>query len=348
MCHERCALDRLFRLLRLLLLGICAAVFYKFLFRPLLPVAAAFLLSGLLCGPTKKMSRRVHLPPGLCALTLLAAMTALTLAAGLLLWRFLYAQLTALSELLPGILHQLQERYLSLHHYLNQWFPGISFSVSDGGQELLASLPQLGAQGLLGSLSRAAATLPDGLLTVVFVPAAAVMMVCSREQMATFFRRQLPEGAAEIISGLYVRLRDMLRGWLKAQALLALATSVLLLAGFLLLKVQSPWLLAPVIALLDALPVLGAGLALLPWAVLELMLGNSGRAAGLALLYCLLLALRNALEPHLLGREVGLPPLVSLLSFFLGWKLLGLWGMVLGPAAALVLAKWREWGYNQN
>ena len=81
-------------------------------------------------------------------------------------------------------------------------------------------------------------------------------------------------------------------------------------------------------------------------ALAELLLGQYGRAAGLALLYAASAVLRNALEPHVVGRQIGLHPFVSLVSFYLGWRLAGIWGMLLFPIAALILVKLQEWGYS--
>ena len=121
----------------------------------------------------------------------------------------------------------------------------------------------------------------------------------------------------------------------------------ILVAGLFLLRVQGAALLATLIALLDALPVLGAGLALVPWALVELILGNYGRGLGLAAIYTVTLTVRNALEPQVVGKQIGLHPLVALISFFVGWRLAGLMGMLLGPILTLILVKLQEWGYSK-
>ena len=100
-------------------------------------------------------------------------------------------------------------------------------------------------------------------------------------------------------------------------------------------------------SLLDTLPILGAGLFLLPWALVELLLGSTGRAAGLALLYAAAVAVRNLLEPHVLGRQIGLHPFVSLVSVYYGWRLAGFAGMLLAPCGVLILVKLQEWGYSK-
>lgn len=95
-------------------------------------------------------------------------------------------------------------------------------------------------------------------------------------------------------------------------------------------------LLGALIAVVDALPVLGSGTVLLPWAAVSLLRGSGGLALGLTVTYAAAAFARSALEPRLLGRQIGLPPLLTLLSLYAGYRLFGLAGMILLPLAVLL------------
>ena len=347
MYHQNPAIDRLLRLTHLLLLGTAVFAFYKVLFRPLLPLGIAFLLSCLLAGPSETLHQKSRLPKGLCALGVLAALTAALCLSGWLLGRLAMAQLRQLGALLPGMLASLQESLAALQHRLNRWFPGQKVLSEPADWLDAISLPQLGLEGLAGSLGWAASSLPDLLLTAVFLLAATVLLVCWRKQTLSFVRRQLPPRLLEALLRLWDYLKDALLGWMKAQGILMAVTFGILLAGCFFLRVQGAFLVSALIALMDALPVLGAGLALIPWALIELILGNYGRGLGIAGLYAVTLTARNALEPQVVGKQIGLHPLISLIAFFLGWRLAGLPGMLLGPILALILVKLQEWGYSR-
>jgi predicted PurR-regulated permease PerM len=115
--------------------------------------------------------------------------------------------------------------------------------------------------------------------------------------------------------------------------------AVILAVCFWLLKIPHGLLWAVVIALVDALPVLGCGVVLLPWSLILLLQGHRLRCVGLLGTYALVFLSRNVLEPKLLGKELGLDPLVTLLSIYAGYRLLGLPGMLLAPLLAVVLTK---------
>lgn len=110
-----------------------------------------------------------------------------------------------------------------------------------------------------------------------------------------------------------------------------------LFLGLLLLRERYAFLLAFLIALMDILPVLGVGTALLPWAIFRLLGGNTWGGVGLILLYAVITVVRQITEPHLVGKSIGLHPLVTLFAFFAGMKLFGFAGIFLGPIAALLI-----------
>ena len=102
--------------------------------------------------------------------------------------------------------------------------------------------------------------------------------------------------------------------------------------------------LAALVALVDALPVFGTGTVLLPWALFSLLSGDWKLAIGLAVLYGLVSAVRSLLEPRLVGQKAGLPPLAALFAMYVGFRALGLWGMILSPLAAIFLKQLHDSG----
>ena len=98
-------------------------------------------------------------------------------------------------------------------------------------------------------------------------------------------------------------------------------------------------MLASLITLVDAFPVLGVGTVLVPWSLLELIQGNRGMGLGLLGLYALIWLIRSVLEPKLLGKELGLDPLVTLVCIYAGFRLWGLSGMLLSPIIAMAITQ---------
>lgn len=133
------------------------------------------------------------------------------------------------------------------------------------------------------------------------------------------------------------KLKGTVFCWLKAQSKLMLVTFLVLTAGFLILGLDYPILFGSAIALIDALPVLGSGLILIPWSLLQFLAGNTFCGVGLLCIYGAAALIRTALEPRLLGRQMGLDPLLTLLALYAGYHFFGILGMILFPMGAMFL-----------
>ena len=112
-------------------------------------------------------------------------------------------------------------------------------------------------------------------------------------------------------------------------------TFVILLLGFVLLRIPYAVFWALGVSLVDAFPVLGTGTVLLPWSLVCLLQGDSPRAIGILGIYIAASLIRSALEPKLVGRHLGLDPLITLMALYAGYKLWGIGGMILAPMLAV-------------
>ncbi len=110
--------------------------------------------------------------------------------------------------------------------------------------------------------------------------------------------------------------------------------------GLSVLKIKNAYLWALVIALIDFLPVLGTGAVMIPWAIYCALSGNTALAAGLAVLYLVITVVRNFVEPKIVSQQIGINPLFTLFSMYLGLKLFGGAGLVIFPIILIVTIKY--------
>ena len=130
------------------------------------------------------------------------------------------------------------------------------------------------------------------------------------------------------------RVKSALGGWLKAQLKLCAVTWGIVSAGFLLLGIPGSISWAAVVAFIDAIPILGTGTVLIPWAVVCFIRQESTHAIGLLCVYGVAAVTRTVLEPKLVGRHLGLDPLATLIALYLGFHFWGIPGLLLTPIAA--------------
>ncbi|MFS0636386.1 sporulation integral membrane protein YtvI [Mesobacillus foraminis] len=149
--------------------------------------------------------------------------------------------------------------------------------------------------------------------------------------------RLLPNKAKKSGRTVFTDLKKALFGFVKAQATLVSITTVIILIGLLILKVDYAITIALVTGIVDVIPYLGTGAVFVPWIIFEAVAGDMSRAVGLGVLYIVVLVQRQVMEPKILSSNIGLDPLATLISLFAGFKLLGFLGLIAGPVALVII-----------
>ena len=332
-------------LLFLWLTGVC--FFFRFLLVPLLP----FLLASCFVTILEPWAERFRRAVGVTRSFAAVAVTTLTLllvfsVLGALLFR-LFTQLASLARSLPILAGDLPSLWNGILDRLDLWYTGCPAFLRAALDALARRAPAvLGTLGekALALLSSLASALPELLLFLITTVLAVFFTTLSYPDILAFLKRQLPLSWQPRCRKAALCFRTTVLGWLRSQLILAAVTFLILLLGFTLLSLDYALLLSALTALVDALPVLGAGTVLIPWALLSLLLGKHGTALTLALLYAAVTLTRSLLEPRLLAGQADLPPISALLAMYLGFRLLGIGGMLLMPFLLLLVKQLQDAG----
>lgn len=177
-------------------------------------------------------------------------------------------------------------------------------------------------------------------------PNAATVMIFSL--LGTFFiskdwyrlsamgARLLPTRAKDSSKTVFADLKKALFGFIKAQATLISITTVIILIGLLILRVDYAITIALITGIVDIIPYLGTGAVFVPWIIYELIIGEVNMAMGLGILYVVVLVQRQVMEPKILSSSIGLDPLATLIALFVGFKTIGFLGLIVGPVTLVI------------
>lgn len=314
--------------------------------RYLLPVLMPFLLGAgmaMLAEPgVHFLSRRVRLPRPLAAgigvSTVFAGVCILITA----LFALLFRELGILAGILPDMEVTARNGLEALHGWLSgmaQQAPAsirtlLCRNVNDmfsGGTALLDRFTRY-ALGLAGTMLTA---LPDSALSAGTAVLSAFLISAKLPGIRSWITGHIPRQRLETIAAALGRIKFTLLSWLTAQMKLTGITWGLLCGGFLLLRISYAPLWALAVSAVDAFPILGTGTVLLPWALVRLLQQDSPAALGLLGIYAVVALTRSMLEPKLIGQELGLDPLVTLIALYAGFRLWGISGMLLMPVLAI-------------
>ncbi|MBR1456847.1 MAG: AI-2E family transporter, partial [Oscillospiraceae bacterium] len=217
-------------------------------------------------------------------------------------------------------------------------------TAMEAAADALYGLPARLSEWVLDALGRIAQGSGGVLLFAVTAGIGTYFVSAAYPRTLAFLRAQLPEEAERRLAGLGRDLRGSFGALLRAQMILMAMTFFELLLGFVLLGVCGAAGLAALTALIDALPVFGTGIVLAPWALSCLLLGDTGRGVGLLICWAMASLVRSCAQAKLLGDQIGLDPLASLLAIYVGWRVWGVWGMLLFPVLLVTLQQLNDKG----
>ena len=169
-----------------------------------------------------------------------------------------------------------------------------------------------------------------------------LFMSLDKNDIVKFLEHQFPISWLNKIYNIKRDILSVFGSYLRAQLILVticffellIALNLFLSLG---LNVKYPLIFSIVISLIDALPILGAGAILIPWSIFSFITGDIKLGFALLILYVIVLAVRQLLEPKLISQKIGVHPLVTLVSMYSGFKLLGIIGFLIGPIVMIIL-----------
>ena len=316
--------------------------------RPLLSLFAPFLFAlaaaALLNPLVKKLQRALGWNRQVLSALLLILVFGLIGGGAALLVYAAAGQLVSLVQNWSGLLDSLQavmDRLEALFAHLLTLAPPQITQIAEGAgdrlfQWLSDAAPAVLADWGLEAGERAMA-LPSFLVALIIFIMASFLLTADYPYLRSRAVQYLDEGLLRFLSQLRSTALGAFGGYLKAEFLLSVGVFFILLAGFLLMGQPYGLLLALGLAVMDFIPIIGAGTVMVPWAFIDLFTGSLPSAAALMAVWGVIALFRRVMEPKFVGDQTGLSPLLSLVSIYVGMKLAGVAGMIFGPVALLVL-----------
>jgi len=314
----------------------------------LLPACGPFVIGALVAWaaekPVRLLTRRARLPRWassfLCVLLLF-----LLLGGGLfLLVLAVLRELNGFLRGLPSLASSLEAPLSALEARLLLFSEKLPDGIGAGLREGVVRFFESGAvigqklyEWFFSLASKLLKKLPHAMLFAFTSVIASFLSSSELPAVRAWVSHRAPPEWKARLRALLARLRATLGGWLAAQLKLMGVTFLILTAGFLLLNTEYPLLFAVLVTLVDALPVFGVGTVLIPWALLTFLRGQVRLGIELLVLYGAAVLTRQSLEPRLVGRQLGLPPLFTLMALYMGFHFLGVPGMIVFPMAAVLL-----------
>ncbi|HEY8422894.1 MAG TPA: sporulation integral membrane protein YtvI [Thermoclostridium sp.] len=305
-----------------------------------IPFIIAFILSSLIEPLVNFLEKKVRIPRKIGSVfSILLVLSILGTILGLIITR-LVKEIVNVYEQINVIFGGMQMFFEAMIEKVNNLYISLPKTISDTVDQYFAeaaSSAKAILTPLIEKITSFTLSLPQVFVFLVVTILATYFMTSDRNKINNFIDRQFPVQWLEKTRLVVNKLFFALFGWLRAQLILMTVTFSELTIAFIILNIQNGLLLALIIAIVDALPVFGVGTVLIPWGIIDLISGNYQRGVSLLLLYIIVLVVRQLIEPKIVGQQIGVHPLATLFSMYLGLQLLGIIGMIVGPVLMVII-----------
>ncbi len=311
-------------------------IILKHIFLLALPFLIAWGVAFAVRRPAHFISEKTRAPERFLRLLMSMLLIALTLSLLFFAaWKLItegWRLLTTLGE--GGKIAELAERVIDPSGALAGILPsGIAELLSGTLEAVVASV----SEAFAGFAARFVGAVPRFFLFLIVSLIAVIYFSLDLERVNGFVKSKLPDKFTAAL----VRFKNGIFGvglkYARAYIIIMMITFAICFAGLLLLGVRYALLIAVIISVLDILPIIGIGTVFIPWAVFELAIGSRSLGAGLIVLFLIAEFVRQLAEPKIIGKNLGLHPIVSLILLYGSYSLFGIVGILLIPCAVVIL-----------
>ncbi|EZH64960.1 transporter [Bacillaceae bacterium JMAK1] len=339
--------------------AIVALLVSAYLFRISYPFVIAAFIAWLFSPLLKVLKIKFKFPSTLASLT--TVLIGISVLGGIITGiTFLIIYIVQqISDQLPGWIEQgamqLQQMFnqliLPIWQEMNWFIDNLS---SEQQQTLQQGITELGNQlgSILGNFAQSIANgmtnivsgIPVFLFAFIFVILAVYFIGKDIGTMKASLQSRIPIGIQTKFVLFMEQVKTRVWGFIRAQLILMTITTIIVLIGLLVLDVEYAITLALITGLAEILPYLGTGTILIPWGIYSLVTGDIFLGISLLVLYIVVVIVRQSLEPKVLSVSMNLNTLAVLFSLFVGFQVLGVIGLFLGPALLVILTILKDIG----
>ncbi len=258
-------------------------------------------------------------------------------------------QLNQFVENLPMTINELNIAWINFLENLKTQFGHYSQDIVNEidravTQQLVGLRTDLQDLDIFGYVSAILIKIPSYLVSFLVYLIALYLFLLELPRLKTKVFNYMTEKTAEKVRFMSSRLSYVIFGFFKAQFLVSIIIFIVTFVALLFIAPEVAFLMSLFIWIIDFIPIIGSIAVLAPWATYHLIAGNTPLAIQLLILAAVLLTIRRTVEPKVMGHHIGLSPLATLISLFIGLQLIGILGFILGPLLVILFTSAKEAG----
>ena len=303
------------------------------------PFILAYVISIVLGPIVGLFYNRFGINRGISSAFLIVFTLALIALIGTLLVNILFSQIVSFASNIPTHIENLENLFYGIignfENILNTQLD-IDFNATLGEVfAMITNMFQAAVEG--GQTVNFLAAIPHFVLRLMLTIISAFFFIKDKELISNFIKESLPKKFMQKFWVVRKSVLKALYAYAKGQFIIMVIVSSICIIGLTIIGSPYSLLIGLGIGLFDIIPILGAGGILVPWALYSFLSGNFGFGIGLLIIYGVLFITRQIIEPKIVANKMGIHPIILLMSIYLGLRILGPFGIILGPLTTIAL-----------
>ncbi|MBE5957331.1 MAG: AI-2E family transporter [Lachnospiraceae bacterium] len=298
------------------------------------PVAVGFVIAKCLEPVANLLSEKIKMSKKISSVLVIIAFALIVGGGGFYILKILASQARRLMDNWENIYTGIDGRVMHLCSKVEENFSmnrGAVYSIVSKGFAACLEQGKGKVVSLLMDNSFSGCIWMIEVLVAVIISVVSVYYFLTKNVEIKLFKKQ--------IMTVKEHVKHIFKAFVRAQVIIMIIDIVVCFIGFSLLKNPYSLLIAVGAGIMDALPMIGIGLVLIPWILASVIAGSTQKAIVLFVVFMICYIVREVLEPKLIGENIGLSPVMSLLTLFAGYKLFGIIGLFAGPLIYMIVVQ---------
>lgn len=299
----------------------------------------------------EKMKIKRKAGSALVIIAVIAGICILTYALG----NRLVKEILGLAQVMPDIWKNMQVEFVGVTRKWSKVIESLPREVVEQaenlghiiGSEFSVMVGQLSVP-TADALGRFAGNIPGIAIAVIMCLLSAYFFVAEKDYVSNVLEKIVPSSWKGKCLLLKKTTVDVIVGYIKAQFKIEIWVYLIVVIGFMFLKIRYSYLIALPIALLDILPVFGTGTVLIPWTIFKFLTGDYMYAIGLLIIWGVGQLVRQIIQPKMIGDSMGMSSIPTLILLYAGYKLAGIVGMIAAVPLGILVMEMNDAGFFDN
>lgn len=306
------------------------------------PFLVAYAISLIVNPMADGLQKRFRLPRGISAV--LVIVLTVGVLGGIItgiVWKIV-DEFRNVYEDLPVIYMSVRRTWLSISEAFSDVMAmlpkELQIAFEDLSDQFLKWLADVATNAeLMRSAGNLAKKLPNIFIAVVVFLLSLYFMVADSKKISNAVKKPFSAETVERMANFRMQIKKYVGGYIKAQLTIMCISFTIILVGLSILRMDYALVIALATAVFDALPLFGSGAVLIPWSILSLVTGNILHGVGLLIIYLSVVLTRQFIEPKIVSKNIGMHPILTLMSMYVGFKIFSIGGMILGPLLTVMV-----------